>query len=118
MTIAADGKPRYGDNLGLCSIEIKADGTLEADFPNIVSPKKGVYSRTVKLPFSTNQPRDTWTTRLQEHTYKVIAIPYSEESYVFRLEILRDDKLIGGAQQFYGICGAKKAPKNHPPGKQ
>ena len=49
--------------------------------------------------------------RLHGNTYQAIAIPFSPEAYVFRLEILREGKLTAGAQQFYAIFHSKAAEK-------
>jgi len=104
MIIGADGHVTFRDNLGICSIKIEADDSLDADFPT-----KDTF-KTTHLRLSAKEPRAMWTARAKDTTYKVTAIPFSEEAYVFRLEMLRGGKLIGGAQQFCPICKPKKAP--------
>ena len=104
MVIGPDGSASYRDNLGIRHITIEADDSLLADFPS-----KNTFME-VHLQLSAMQPRATWTARAEDTTYKVTAIPFSEEAYVFRLEVLRGGKLIAGAQEFYAICKPKKAP--------
>lgn len=104
MIIGAGGHVSFRDNLGICSIKIEADDSLRADFGSTNTFK------TIHLQLSAMEPRATWTARAEDTTYKVTAIPFSEEAYVFRLEILRGGNLIGGAQQFHSICKPKKAP--------
>jgi hypothetical protein len=115
MILVDGNKPRYDDNLNICHIQIEADGSLKADFPDLSRPSR---LREIHLQFSANQPRpkdpwadrrDTWTSRSDEKTYRAIAIPFSAELHLIRLEILQNEKLIGGAEQFYAICDAKKA---------
>jgi hypothetical protein len=104
MIIGSDGKVSFRDNLGIRSIKIEPDDSLKADFPS-----KNTFME-IHLQLSGMEPRATWTARAEDTTYKVTAVPFSEEAYVFRLEILRGGKLIGGEQQFYAICKPKKVP--------
>jgi hypothetical protein len=106
MTIGADGKPSYPDHLSICHIRVLANDRLQADFPSSTGIPEGV-----ELQLSATEPRATWTARLHGNTYQAIAIPFSSEAYVFRLEILREGKLIGGAQQFHAISRSGAAEK-------
>jgi hypothetical protein len=106
MTIGTDGKPYFADSLNICHIEILAADRLRADFTGSTGIPEGV-----ELQLSATEPRVAWTASLHGNTYKAIAIPFSPEAYVFRLEILRDGKLIGGAQQFFAICSSRAAEK-------
>ena len=81
-------------------IPLAAD-RLQADFPSSTGIPEGV-----ELQLSATEPRVAWTARLHGNTYKGVAIPFSPEADVFRLEILREGKLIAGSQQFYAICGS------------
>lgn len=85
MVIRAEGEPRYGDNLSICHIEILASDRLKATFPSSTG-----IPEEVELQLAATVPRATWTARLHGNTYKAIAIPFSPEAYVFRLEILRE----------------------------
>ena len=103
MIIGDDGVVSYPDKLTLDSIAINADGSLEVDFPTIAGP-----SSTQRLrPSAKELDRAVWTAIVGDLVYKVTAIPHSEATYNFRLEILRDKKLIGGAQVFCAICKPK-----------
>jgi len=106
MEIGADGKSCYDDNLSICHIEIKPDGSLEACFPGSVG-NDGVHLQLEAVEPEARAPRVRWTAVLQGNTYTAFAIPFSEEAYVLRLEVLRDGKLIAGAQQFYAICKSR-----------
>jgi len=102
MIVAEDGVVTYDDSpLGICQVEIMRNGTLKAGFPD-KDLGRGKW-HTVTLNLSTNEPRTVWTTVIKDDTYKVTAIPFSPNAYVFRLEIRNNDKLVAGAQQFYAI---------------
>lgn len=114
MILANGDKPHYDDSLNICHMQIEADGSLKADFPDSARPSQ---FREIHLQFSGSQPRpqdvwadrrDVWIARLKDKTYRAIAIPFSTELYLFRLEIRQNEKLIAGVEQFYGICNGKK----------
>lgn len=102
MIIGSDGAVGYDDTpLAISHLEITADDTLKAQFPDKKLGRGKVNTVTLKL--STNEPRAVWTAVIGKDTYKATAIPYSPKAYVFRLEITNNGKLIAGAQQFYAI---------------
>lgn len=102
MIIGSDGAVGYDDTpLAISHLEITADDTLKAEFPDKKLGRGKV--NTVTLRLSTNESRAVWTAVIGEDTYKATAIPYSPKAYVFRLEITNNGKLVAGAQQFYAI---------------
>ena len=103
MVIGDDGVVRYPDNLGLDSIVIDADGSLAATFPTEAGSNAALHLR----PSAKEHDLAVWTSGTEGRSYKATAIPHSEETYSFRLEILRDGKLLGGAQVFCAICKPK-----------
>jgi hypothetical protein len=108
MEFNTDGKPIYGDNLGICHIELKPNEHLVADFP-ITTKTNSAQFKAVFLDLKTVQPRATWSAAYKDGTvYKVTAIPFSTHQFVFRLEAFRKLKLVAGAQQFYSFCDVKE----------
>ena len=106
MVIGADGVVRYPDIVGLDAIVINADGSLEAVFPT-----DDGLNATVHLPSSAREhDRAVWMSGKEGRRYKATAIPHSDETYSFRLEVFQDGKLIAGAQVFCAICKPKLPP--------
>lgn len=113
MEISSNGVPTFRDNLGICHIEIASNDRLQANFP-VEDTTNGEHFRTVLLEVTAVDPRITWTARCKNGTlFKVTAIPYSAEQYVFRLEVLRDRKLVAGGQEFYSFCTLNQRKETH-----
>ncbi len=100
MIIGGDKEIRYTDNLGICHIRIAEDGSLEAHFPGEKQP--------THLQITETETRMVWKAVKGDKIFRATAMPFSAELYAFRLEILRDGEVIGGAQQFYAL-GRKSA---------
>ena len=100
MVIGHDGVVSYKDKLGLTQIRIKPDGSLEATFPTEAGSDEATHLR----PSDPEHTRAVWTASVDDRTYKATAIPHSEETYSFRLEVWRDAKLVVGSQVFCAIC--------------
>src|ERR1035441_10594385 len=105
VMILTNMEVRYGENLGICSIRVGEDGSLEADFPG--------ERTSLHLQIANTEPRTVKKSRKAGKTFQATAIPFSPELYAFRLEILQDGKLIGGAQQFFSL--AKRTESHHSP---
>jgi hypothetical protein len=103
MVIGNDKVVRYEDNLILDSFEIKPDGSLETIFPT----ETGKQLTILLKPAAKENARATWKAHDGARIYKATAVPYSEETFCFRLEVLRDTNLVAGAQVFCGVCKAK-----------
>ena len=58
-------------------------------------------------PSEPEHTRAVWTSSADGRTYKAKAIPHSEETYSFRLEVWREGKLVVGSQVFCAICKSK-----------
>lgn len=95
MIVALNKKIQFGDNLGIHHIRIHPDGTLSANFPGKVNP--------LHLQITRHKPRLVWETIDGGKLHRVTAIPFTPQLYAFRLEVLEDEKLIGGTQQFFAI---------------
>jgi hypothetical protein len=102
MIVSRAGVVTYDDTpMSICHLEMAADDTLKADFPD---KKLGRgKSDTVTLRLAIKEPRMVWTEVIGSDTYTATAIPYSAKAYIFRLEITNNGKLVAGAQQFYAI---------------
>ena len=103
MVIGQDGLVSYKDKLHLTSIRVEADGSLFATFPMEAGSNEEIQLQ----PSAPEQTRAVWTASADGRHYKAKAIPHSEETYSFRLEIRRDGKLIAGSQVFCAICKSK-----------
>jgi hypothetical protein len=95
MIVAAGKKIQFRDHLGIQHIRIHANGTLTANFPGKINP--------LRLQITNHKPRLVWETIEGGKVHRVTAIPFAPEMYAFRLEVLEDGKITGGAQQFYAI---------------
>ena len=95
VMVLTNREVRYGENLGICHIRIAEDGSLEVDFPG--------ERTTLQLEVVNTEPRTVWKVAKGDKTFQATAIPFSPELYAFRLEILQDGKLMGGAQQFFSL---------------
>ncbi|MDA1049938.1 MAG: TIGR03067 domain-containing protein [Planctomycetota bacterium] len=101
MQIAADGTISYTDKpLSISPLAVLEDDRLTAAFRDARGMPADV---TLPLVTTAAQHRASWSAEIDGHTLRVTAIPYSDTVYVFRLEKLRDGKLIEGSQQFFAI---------------
>jgi RNA polymerase sigma factor (sigma-70 family) len=109
MEFSPTGSVSYPDRPGpcICHLEVNEDGSLKAEFPDKNLGRGRWNTITLKLSVKESQAafRAVWTASHQGDVYKATAIPYSPGLYLFRLEILTDGKLVGGAQQYFGIRG-------------
>ena len=103
MVIGPDGVVNYKDNLHLTSIRVETNGSLHATFPT----EEGSNEEIELQPSAPKHERAVWTANAGVRNYKATAIPHSEETYSFRLEVRRDGKLIAGTQMFCAICKSK-----------
>jgi len=102
LVLKRSGENAYGENLGIRHIEIVADGSLLADFPDM--PREGVGH----LQIVETDPRTVWSAIKDGKTFQVTAIPFSQTLYAFRLEVLQAGELIGGEQQFFALSKRNK----------
>jgi hypothetical protein len=100
MAIGRDGSVSYKDNLHLTHIRIESDGSLDATF----STEAGLGEQKHLQQSAPEHSRAVWTAGADGRTYKAKAIPHSEKTYSFRLEIHRDGRLVAGSQVFCAIC--------------
>lgn len=100
MVIGHDGVVSYKDRLHLTHIRIEPDGSLVATFPTEVGLNEEIHLQ----PSAPDHTQAVWTAGAGGRTYKAKAIPHSEETYSFRLEVRRDGKLVAGSQVFCAIC--------------
>lgn len=107
MVISSDGTVSYKDKLHLTQIQIKADGSLDATFPTEAGSNEVIRLQ----PSESEATRAVWTASANGRIYQATAIPHSEETYSFRLEVRRDGKLVGGAQVFCAICKSGVKPQ-------
>lgn len=101
MQIAEDGTISYADRPhGICHLSVSDDNRLTAAFRDA----RGMPTEiTLTLVTTAAEQRASWSAEVDGHTLRATAIPYSDNVYVFRLEKLRDGKLIEGEEQFYAI---------------
>lgn len=100
MVIGRDGVISYEDKLHLTGIRIDPDGSLDVTFPTEAGSNEAIHLQ----PSDPEHTRAVWTAGVGGRTYKAKAIPHSEETYSFRLEVRRDGKLVAGSQVFCAIC--------------
>jgi len=104
MVIGHDGAVSYGDRLHLTQIRIGTDGSLYAGFPTEAGLNETIHLQ----PSNPENARPVWTASADGKTYRAKAIPHSEETYSFRLEVRREGRLVAGAQVFCAICKSRE----------
>lgn len=96
-----DGKTIFADRPpAICHLQIRSN-RLRAEFPDPVLGR-GEW-RTMNLVISQTAPRQVWKLQKGERTYQATAVLYSPQTLLLQLEIRKDDKVLGGAWQFYGV---------------
>lgn len=103
MVIGHDGAITYRDNLSLTQIRIGPDGSLDATFPTEAGSNEAIHLQ----PSEPEHTRPVWTASADGRNYKAKAIPHSEETHSFRLEVRRGHKLVAGSQVFCAICESR-----------
>jgi hypothetical protein len=103
MVIGHDGVVTYQDKLHLTQIRFEPDGSLDATFPTEAGSTEVIHLQ----PSDPEHTRAVWTASADGRSYKAKAIPQSEETHSFRLEVRRGDKLVAGSQVFCAICKSR-----------
>ncbi|WP_442508634.1 WD40 repeat domain-containing protein [Novipirellula sp. SH528] len=101
MKIADDRTITYSDRPhGICHLSVLDDNRLTSAFRD----SRGMPTEiTLPLVSRAAEQRACWSAKIDGHTLRATAIPYSDTVYVFRLEKYLDDKLVEGEEQFYAI---------------
>lgn len=102
MQIAEDGTISFDDNpMGICHLDVTDEDRLRVGFPDPELGRGRTRVRTLDLVAA--EPRLTWERQSEDVTYRATATPFSPKAYVVRIEVIRDDKVIAGSQQFFAL---------------